>query len=102
MATYFFFGLSWIFNVSNNLSFADSINPMYFLMILTYLNLIGRGMWMFFTVEDRHTEMVGTLTALATDEPIYVRLKERHNLMKKKDQLIKTQKIVDSVDEIIQ
>lgn len=33
----FFLNIGWVFSVSNNLSFADSINPIYFLMVLSYL-----------------------------------------------------------------
>lgn len=33
----FFLNIGWVFSVSNNLSFADSINPIYFLMVLSYI-----------------------------------------------------------------
>lgn len=46
----FFLNIGWVFSVSNNLSFADSINPIYFLMVLSYIELSRKGMWIFFRV----------------------------------------------------
>lgn len=59
--------VGWVFTISNNLSFSDSINPMYFLMILSYIELSRKGMWMFFRVECDHSANVGNLNALESD-----------------------------------
>jgi hypothetical protein len=55
----FFLNVGWVFSVSNNLSFADSINPIYFLMVLSYIELSRKGLWIFFRVEDDHSANVG-------------------------------------------
>lgn len=55
----FFLNIGWVFSVSNNLSFADSINPIYFLMVLSYIELSRKGLWIFFRVEDDHSALVG-------------------------------------------
>lgn len=62
--------VGWVFTVSNNLSFSDSVNPIYFLMILSYIELIRKGMWIFFKLEDDHSTNVGNLNALISDESI--------------------------------
>jgi hypothetical protein len=76
----FFLLVGWVFNISNNYSFYDSINPMYFLMILSYIELARKGMWIFFRIEDDHSTNVGNLNALLDDTFIYERLRERHGI----------------------
>lgn len=73
----FFLNVGWVFSVSNNLSFADSINPIYFLMVLSYIELSRKGLWIFFRVEDDHSANVGALNALLSDEHIYARVRAK-------------------------
>ena len=59
---------------------------MYFLMILSYVELARKGMWIFFRIEDDHSANVGFLRAMADDSHLYaildvkIPLKEDNNI----------------------
>lgn len=40
--------IGWVLTISNNLSENVGINTVYFLMILSYVELARKGMWVFF------------------------------------------------------
>jgi len=46
----------------------------YFLMILSYVELARKGMWIFFRLEDDHSLNVGNLQALLDDTHIYLQI----------------------------
>ena len=56
---------------------------MYFFMILSYIELARKGIWMFFRVECDHSSNIANLNALESDERIYDELLKRHSIIKK-------------------
>jgi len=62
-----FLSIGWVFTVSNNFALDIGINPLYFLMILSYVELCRKGMWYFLRIEEDHSNNIGNLTAVIPD-----------------------------------
>lgn len=59
--------VTWVLTVSNALNAFLNINVLYFFMIVQFLELCRRGIWMNFRLEDDHSANVSTLQAIADD-----------------------------------
>lgn len=63
--------IGWVLTLSNSTADDIGLNPVYFLMILAYVELARKGMWMFFRIEDDHSLNIATLAAVLDDSHIY-------------------------------
>lgn len=66
--------VGWILTISNDLSSNIGLSPVYFLMILAYIELARKGMWIFFRIEDDHSANIGNLKALIDDNHLYAQI----------------------------
>jgi hypothetical protein len=72
--------IGWVLTISNNTADNIGVNPVYFLMILSYIELARNGLWIFFRIEDEHSLNIANLKALLDDSSIYETLEELVNL----------------------
>jgi hypothetical protein len=63
--------VGWVLTVSNNTASGLGIDMVYFLMILSYIELARKGMWILFRLEDDHALNIARLTATLDDSHIY-------------------------------
>ena len=59
--------IGWILTISNALRAFLSLNVLYFFMVLTYIELSRKGLWMIFRIEDDHSQNTGNLRAMCDD-----------------------------------
>lgn len=71
--------IGWILTISNDLSNSFGLNPVYFLMILAYIELARKGLWIFFRIEDDHSTNIGNLRALIDDSHLYTQIESQKN-----------------------
>jgi hypothetical protein len=57
----------------------------YFLMILSYVELARKGMWIFFRMEEDHSTNIGNFTAVLDDSKIYEELELLRTALSSKD-----------------
>ncbi len=69
--------IGWILTISNDLSTSFGLNPVYFLMILAYIELARKGLWIFFRIEDDHSTNIGNLRALIDDSHLYTQIESQ-------------------------
>jgi hypothetical protein len=62
--------IAWVLTISNNTSTNFGIDPLYFYMTLTVIELARKGMWGFFRIEDDHCTNMGNLQAIKDDSSI--------------------------------
>lgn len=62
--------VAWVLTISNNTAPFLGINVLYFFLMLSYIELCRRGMWMVFRIEDDHSLNVLNLKAMANDSHI--------------------------------
>ena len=67
--------LAWVLTISNNFALDMGIDPLYFLMIITYVEFFRKGIWMFMRVEEDHANNRANLVALHSDQQEYVRIR---------------------------
>lgn len=68
--------VGWVLTISNNTANDIGINAVYFLMILSYVELARKGMWIFFRIEEDHSVNRANLVAVLDDSNIYDSLSE--------------------------
>lgn len=63
--------VGWVLTVSNNTASGLGIDMVYFLMILSYIELARKGMWIVFRLEEDHSLNIAQLKATLDDSQIY-------------------------------
>jgi hypothetical protein len=63
--------VGWVLTISNNLAANMGINMVYFLMILSYIELARKGLVLFFRLEDDHCANISNLKAVLDDSSYY-------------------------------
>ena len=69
------FNVAWVLTISNNIALSARIDPVYFLMIISYIELVRKGIWLFMRVEDDHSTNLAALNTMAPDTEHYTALK---------------------------
>jgi len=64
----------WVLTISNALRAFLKINVLYFFMILAYIELSRKGIWMTFRIEDDHAVNTGHLRAMKNDSEFWKRV----------------------------
>ncbi len=59
--------VAWVLTISNTLNAFLKVNVLYFFLILQYIELARKGLWMSFRIEEDHAENVYYLRAMASD-----------------------------------
>jgi hypothetical protein len=66
-----FLNVVWVLTISNALRAFLQINVLYFFMILAYIELSRKGIWMTFRIEDDHAVNTGNLRAMKNDSEFW-------------------------------
>lgn len=65
-----FLNIAWTLTITNNVEIFLNIDVLYFFMLLAFVELWRRGMWIVFRIEEAHSHYVANLKAMADDSEI--------------------------------